>query len=62
MSENAFTTIRITKTDKRRFRGYAKHPRQADSEVLKWILDKLNELDQEIVELNQKLERKKEDH
>jgi len=43
MTNNEFTTIRITKTDKERFRVYARHPKAPDSEVMKWILDKLEE-------------------
>jgi len=43
MSENTYTTIRILKTDKKRFRGYARHPRATDDEVMTWILDKLEE-------------------
>jgi len=61
MSENAFTTIRITKADKKRFRGYARHPRATDDEVMTWILDKLEE-PEEFEEANNKFERKKEEY
>jgi len=49
MSGNTFTTIQITQADLKRFRGYAKHPRAANYEVMNWILDKLEEdvVDQE---------------
>lgn len=41
MSENVFTTIRITRADKKRFRGYAKHVRATDDEVMTWILNQI---------------------
>lgn len=62
MAENEMTTMRVSWKTKKRFRGYAKHPRATDEATLVWILDKLQELDEEIVELNKKLEHKKEDY
>lgn len=43
MTENDYTTIRIAKDDKKRFRGYQAYPKQPDDQVMKWILDKLEE-------------------
>ena len=62
MSGNAFTTMRVTRADKKRFRGYAIHGREPDDQVFKRVLDKILELDEEIIELNKKLEHRKEDY
>jgi len=56
------TTIQISQETKKRIDGYKKHPRATMDETVKWLLDKLQELDEEIVELNKKLGQKKEEY
>lgn len=42
MSEE-YTTMRVSWSTKKQLRGYAKHPRATDEEVLKWVLKQLED-------------------
>lgn len=43
MSEEGTTTMRVKWSTKKQLRGYAKHPRETDEEVLKRVLEQLEE-------------------
>ena len=54
------TTIRLQPQTIERLRGYKSHPRATDDEALNWVLDQLIKSDEEIIRLNEEIDKLKE--
>lgn len=59
MSENNFTTMRVSRTKLAHLREYKPSPSTSDDDALGWVLDKLTEADKEINGLHDEIEKLK---
>lgn len=60
MSENNFTTMRVSRATLSKIREYKTSPSTSDEDTLVWIIRKLAEADEEINGLHDEIEKLKE--